>query len=175
MRRPTLTALLAAVEMRAVAADPDGDPLTYSWKGCTSGQEPMSSCVIDAPGTVEAAVEVSDGRGGSAKAALPVHGINRPPYAVFLPLQPPLRAGQAVAIYGNVKDPDDGFVCGRQWCVRAEASGACGPSAFLECTCLAGLEAEVRATGPGTCAVTFTLKDDWGLEGQTVLRFDVVP
>ncbi|HEX6737327.1 MAG TPA: hypothetical protein VF310_03535 [Vicinamibacteria bacterium] len=163
------------VEVRAVATDPDGDPLTFSWTGCARGTGPQSACVVDAPGTMQAVVEVSDGRGGIAKGSLPIHGVNGAPFAVFLPLQAPPRVGQAVEIYGNVKDPDDGFVCGRSWCVRAEASGACGPQAFLECTCLAGLEAEVRATAAGTCTVTFTLKDDWGLEGQTVLRFDVTP
>ena len=149
------------VDVRAVASDPDGDPLSYSWKGCTTGSGRTSSCTIDSPGTFTAAVDVSDGRGGTARDSLSVSGINRPPSAILNPHQPPFRVGQHVEIYGVVQDPDDGLVCGRQWCVRAEATGACGPSAFLDCPCLGDLYAEVRAHSVGTCTVTVTLKDDW--------------
>jgi hypothetical protein len=163
------------VEVVAVAADPDGDPLAYTWKGCTAGAARTAGCRVNAPALFTAAVEVSDGRGGTARGSVEVEGRNRPPSATLSPAHPPFRAGPVVEIYGGILDPDDGHVCGRQWCVRAEASGACGPAAFLDCTCLGDLYAEVRPLAAGTCTVTVTLADDWGLEGQSVLRFDVLP
>ena len=100
-------------------------------------------------------------------------GLNRPPdvqigYVVLLP------SGNAIDLLGNVWDPDEeGETCGRQYCVSAKAEGACR-SAFLQCTCLAGLEAEVTRTAPsGICTVTFTLKDSWGQIGTPVYSFDV--
>ena len=76
-------------------------------------------------------------------------------------------------LLGNVKDPEEGFLCGRQYCVSAATSGACG-AASLECTCLAGLEARLAKTAStGVCTVTFTLKDSWGAEGQSSFSFDV--
>jgi hypothetical protein len=162
-----------AVELRADAKDPDGDPITYSWSGCTSGSDRTASCVIDSPRSFAANVEVRDSHGASDRATRTAQGVNRPPFASLTPTPAPFRAGRVIEIYGAIQDPDDGGVCGREWCVRAQGSGACGPSVFLDCTCLADLYAEVRPHSAGTCTVEVTLKDDWGLEGKSVLRIDV--
>jgi hypothetical protein len=76
-------------------------------------------------------------------------------------------------LLGNVKDPEEGLLCGRQYCVSASATCACG-AVTLNCSCLAGLEAFVMKTeSAGVCTVTFTLKDSLGLEGQSSYSFDV--
>jgi hypothetical protein len=161
-----------SVDLRAEASDPDGDPLTFSWSGCAAGSAAASSCRIDSPGSFVATVLVRDRHGAKARASVTAQGVNGAPFARFL-TPAPARVGQPVEIFGSVQDPDDGAVCGRQWCVRAEAGGACGPNAFLDCTCLGELYGEVRPHSPGTCTFEVTMRDDWGLEGKTVLRVEV--
>ena len=76
-------------------------------------------------------------------------------------------------LLGNVQDPEEGFLCGRQYCGSAVTSGACG-GVTLNCTCLAGLEAFVLKTASaGLCTVTFTLRDSLGTEGTSSFSFDV--
>jgi hypothetical protein len=160
------------VDLIAEAKDPDGDRVTFSWSGCAAGNSAASSCRIDSPGSFVATVQARDPHGAAARASLTARGVNGAPFARFL-TPAPARVGQPIEIFGSVHDPDDGAVCGRQWCVRAEAGGACGPNAFLDCTCLGELYGEVRPHAPGTCTFEVTMKDDWGLEGKTVLRVDV--
>ena len=73
------------VWLEAMATDPDGDPLAYGWsaaKGRFNGSVNASWTVWKAPdelGTVTIRVEVSDGRGGRASAAVEVEVVNRAP------------------------------------------------------------------------------------------------
>ena len=60
-----------SVQFSAATSDPDGDPLTYSWSGCTSGTDDRSSCPVTSDRSFTATVTVSDGwvtasRSGSA-------------------------------------------------------------------------------------------------------------
>jgi hypothetical protein len=77
-------------------------------------------------------------------------------------------------LYGDVMSGTGQHLCGSQHCVSARADGACGPSVFLDCTCLAGLYAEVH-TGPGSgdCTVTIRVRDQEGLEGDGSVTFPV--
>jgi outer membrane protein OmpA-like peptidoglycan-associated protein len=60
---------------RATAADPDGDPLTYTWStsaGRVTGSGPdatFDSASVPCDTTVTVTVQVSDGRGGTAQAS----------------------------------------------------------------------------------------------------------
>jgi hypothetical protein len=159
------------VDVLAQASDPDGDPLRYAWSGCATGTSPIATCTIDRPGPANASVEVSDDHGHIVTGSISGDGTNHPPevHIGYITVFP----SGTIELLGNVKDPDEGFLCGRQYCVSATASGACG-SARLECTCLAGLEASVtRIAASGTCTVTFSLKDSWGQLGTPSISFDV--
>jgi hypothetical protein len=69
------------IRVTATASDPDRDPLTYSWSGCSSSTGPSVLCHLPNAGSYTATVSVSDGRGGSASASKTVTGI---------PAQPPV-------------------------------------------------------------------------------------
>ena len=73
------------VTCRATGSDPDGDPLTYRWSasaGKVSGDgasATFDSAGVTAPATVTVSVEVSDGRGGTAKGDCASIRIKEPP------------------------------------------------------------------------------------------------
>lgn len=159
------------VRFEAKAHDPDGDRLTYEWSGCASGSDTRAECQVSAPGKVQAWVQVSDGRGGSARAKGTAEGTNEPPVARFGEYAPSsLAPGQEGQFLGWIEDED--VNCGRPWCRGARVSGACVGEPRLECTCLAGLELYARAgASPGTCHIEIELVDPWGRAGVT--RLDV--
>jgi hypothetical protein len=98
---------------------------------------------------------------------------NRPPDVQIGYIVIPLLAPGEIDVLGNVIDPDDGFLCGREYCGGVTSSGACG-AAHLECTCLAGLEARILKTAAfGTCSLTFEVRDGWGAVGRPTITFDV--
>lgn len=77
-------------------------------------------------------------------------------------------------LLGNVIDPDEGNLCGSQYCTSANASGACGSPVVLDCSCLGGLAVDVKRTAAsGTCKVTINVKDSWGQAGSRIVSFDV--
>jgi Bacterial Ig domain len=158
----------------AQATDPDRDALSYAWSGCASGASASATCTVTQPGTVDAVVTVSDNHGHSTTASAAASGSNQPPDVQIGYIRPIPTAPDVFDLLGNVIDPDEGFLCGAEYCVSAAASGACGPRAFLSCDCLGGLETEVRRTATsGLCTVTFTLKDSWGQLGTPSVTFDV--
>ena len=72
------------VQLKAIATDPDGDPLTYSWSAdigrFTAADTPMAYWTAPTDtGRVEILLEVSDGRGGSASVSVNVNVANRSP------------------------------------------------------------------------------------------------
>ncbi len=73
--------LPCSVTVTAAATDPDGDPLTFTWSGCTSGSgsAPMQSCTVTSPTQFTATATVTDGHGGSATASTVVQGTNAVP------------------------------------------------------------------------------------------------
>jgi outer membrane protein OmpA-like peptidoglycan-associated protein len=75
------------VGLRAIASDPDGDDLTFSWSSVagrlvgSDAQVSLDTSDVTGPADVTATVRVSDGRGGSAEASCPVRipAPDRPP------------------------------------------------------------------------------------------------
>ena len=157
------------------AEDPDGDTLEYVWSGCAAGVGDHATCTVSAPGPVTATVTVDDHNAHVVRASATASGsgTNRlPDVQVGYIVTPALAPGE-MDVLGNISDPDDGFLCGREYCGGITSSGACG-SARLECTCLAGLEAVVvRTTSTGVCSLTFEVRDRWGVVGKPTISFDV--
>jgi hypothetical protein len=147
--------------------------LVYEWSGCASGSDRRAECQVSSPGKFQAVVQVTDGRGGSARAQGHAEGTNQPPVARFGPYAPSsLAPGQEGQFLGWIEDED--VSCGREWCRAARVSGACVGQPRLECTCLAGLELDVRAgQSPGNCHIEVELIDPWGRVGLTGLDVPV--
>jgi hypothetical protein len=157
----------------AEGSDADDDPLRYSWSGCAGGTGPRADCIISSPGPVVATVAADDGQHVvKASATATGAGTNSPPrlqvgYITRLP------ASTTINVLGNVIDPDDGFLCGAQYCRGMTSSGACRGN-YLDCTCLGGLETEVIPTATaGSCTLTFSLVDGWGAVGTPTITIDI--
>lgn len=160
------------LDVAVQASDPDGDALRYQWSGCASGTGSSASCTVATPGRVEAIVQVTDEHGLATTATAVGTGTNRPP-GVQIGYISRYPSSTTYGLLGNVLDPDEGFLCGRQYCESASASGACRLTRF-DCSCLGGLEADVAATAAsGLCTVTFALKDSWGQVGTPIVTFDL--
>ncbi|ETK33557.1 ThuA domain-containing protein [Microbispora sp. ATCC PTA-5024] len=83
-QRPTVTATASQatgvaplkVDFTATASDPEGDPLTYKWNfGVNGAPQPTTataSYTYTAPGTYTAVVTVTDGKGASGTAQIPI-------------------------------------------------------------------------------------------------------
>ena len=156
----------------AQASDPDGDALHYVWSGCATSTSARAVCTVERPGPVVASVEVGDDHGHTVRGEASGAGVNHPP-GLQLGYITPFPSG-SIELLGNVIDPDEGFLCGRQYCDSVAATGACRPLSELDCTCLAGLATDVfRTAASGMCTVTFTLKDSWGQVSTPSVTFDV--
>ena len=164
------------VEVAAQASDPDGDTLHYSWSGCATGRSERAHCTVPGPGSVVATVTVDDQHAHvvSASGTASGGGTNRPPDVSIGYVSVPAGNPSMIVVLGNVVDPEDGFLCGREFCGGISTTGSCGSSPALQCSCLAGLEALLtRTTAAGTCSITFEVKDKWGTIGRPTVTIDV--
>lgn len=149
------------VTFHATANDPDGDRLTYSWSGCTSGsgaELASASCSVTAPSEFTATVTVDDGRGGLVRASAEARGVNNPP-RVFFRFPEPLPPNSTSFGVGDVEDEEH---CGTRD-MSTGLQGACD-RAFVECHSW-GLDLELHTTGTGSCTLTVRFRDPWGATG----------
>lgn len=155
-----------SVHFAANASDPDGDPLTYAWSGCTQGNGTGADCQIAAPGKYTATVTVTDSHGGSTTVSDTTEGTNLPPY------QEPWGCGRAVGT-GTPRSGDllscwwDGFngdPDGDLWsCVSFTVGAPCFGGRFRECGGLGdAIVVEFWGGRPGTCPVSIVVADRWG-------------
>jgi hypothetical protein len=182
------------VALEASAQDPDGDRLSFQWSGCASGTDSRATCQIDAIGDFTAEVQVSDGRGGVARARASVRGTNKPP-----PEPGPFSCGlytlagrQAARVAGAPQGPfPTGSVGYCMWgdflyadaegdrlvCDQVAVSGPCTAGAVFECGGIADAMSFDFRTGaqPGDCAFTATIRDGWGAAASTTVTVRVEP
>lgn len=100
-----------SLHVRASASDPDGDPLSYSWSGCTGGSGSEADCAVRSPDFYWATVEVRDGRGGAASDTVAIVGRNTggPNTPPTVSLSAPVTTCEApctITLTANASDAD---------------------------------------------------------------------
>lgn len=165
------------VTFSADARDPDGDELSYSWTGCTSGSEPQAVCAIPTPGEHTATVTVMDGRRGQATASKSATGTNAAPVAkiTFASSYPSNYFYSSADPQPEDPDGDEytSVLCERK---KLTVTGPCR-AVFGFCGGISyGLDIELHTeTGPGVCTITVTFTDSWGAVGRAKAKFFVEP
>jgi PKD repeat protein len=100
-----------APHFMAMASDPDGDPLSYHWDfgNGTSSTEEDPSAAYTTPGSYTAVVEVSDGRGGTARGELAISVTGGDAPAVTVDATPASGAAPLdVLLTADAVDPQGG-------------------------------------------------------------------
>lgn len=173
-----------SVVFLAVARDPDGDPLTYTWTGTSTfsgngycrASSPGSStgiCTVNSPEQiVNGSVTVRDDHGHEATATFQMigEGINHPP-SVRLTAPFTLPGGSVtLEMFGAIIDPDEPNLCLAQHVVSGSATGDCRPNVAFWSSCLEGGPTVdiYRTAQSGACEVTLKVRDSAGLVGTTV-------
>jgi outer membrane protein OmpA-like peptidoglycan-associated protein len=101
--------------VRAVASDPDNDPLMYSWTssgGAVEGNGPEARWNSSGatPGTYTVKVHVDDGRGGTADCSMDIRvepRPNRPPTMSCSADHDSVLIGEPVQVLATASDPDN--------------------------------------------------------------------
>lgn len=155
-RPPTVTASSAApgchprpgtpcaVQVQAVASDPDGDPITYSWQGCAAGTAASASCAVGTPGPKTATVTVTDSKGASASSTVTVAGTNNAP-AVSVTGGGACHPTCTATFSGSAADADGDSV--------TLAWSGCASGSAPSVTC--------QVTSPAAVSATLSANDGW--------------
>jgi outer membrane protein OmpA-like peptidoglycan-associated protein len=160
------------VTVSCTAADPDDDPLTYTWSSTCgkvdgtgpqvrwlSAGVPLGSCTITA--------KVDDGRGGSANSSAAVRvepKPNRPPTITCSADRSSVFAGEKVHITTNASDPD-GDPLTYTW--RANAGQIVGNGAAVDF--------DTTGLAPGNYTVTARVEDGRGGAADCSSTVEVKP
>jgi hypothetical protein len=159
-----------AVAVTCTAADPDNDPLTYTWSstsGKVDGSGPqvrwLSNGVPVGSSTITA--KVDDGRGGAAASTVSVSvetKPNHPPTITCFADRPTVFAGEKVHIKCNASDPD-GDPLSYTWRANSGNLVGNGPAADFDTTGLT----------PASYAITTRVEDGRGGAADAMTPVDV--
>lgn len=169
------------VTFTATGSDPDGDPLTYSWK-TTAGKLSIgiTEAILDTKGvnptpgnpplSVVVTVTVDDGRGHSASASrsVTVRSPNRPPQVTVSADRTDVRDGFLVFLTARGSDPD-GDALTYTWMASAGRITGSGATAQLDTT---GLN-PVPDADPVRVTVRVRASDDRGGEATAEVEISV--
>jgi large repetitive protein len=135
----------------AEASDPEGEELSYAWSGCASGNEASAPCQVEHPGTISAAVTVTDGQGGVTTVVATAEGTNRAPTIRGVQDAP---AGEPRLLVSENDADGDRMVCG--WWGDCRCTGS-HQSFNLLCTI---------PSFQSTCFQRFACTDPFGATGE---------
>lgn len=136
------------ITLTAVASDPDGDDLAYTWEGCAVGSGASATCALSGTGEYTATVTVADGRGGSASASKTVIAPSIPP--TVLTGGPYLAgAGQPVRFEATASAATGRAIISYEWSFGDGGTGTGNPITHVY-------------AAPGTYATVVTVRDDQG-------------
>jgi outer membrane protein OmpA-like peptidoglycan-associated protein len=161
-----------AVAIHCVGADPDNDPLTYTWTstgGKVDGNGPQVRWLSagTAVGSYTITAKVDDGRGGSASSSVVIGVIpkpNHPPTITCSADRSSVFAGEKVHITTNASDPD-GDPLTYTW--RANAGQVVGTGAAVDF--------DTTGLAPGSYTVTVRVDDGRGGAADCSSTVEVKP
>lgn len=166
-----------SVSVEAVVTNASG-PVSYVWSGCGSGTARNTTCTVERPDQqLSVAVEVTDGRGQTARATGTPTGTNLPPTVtitdfVLWESWNAAAGGGSFEVAAGVGDPEhpSNSGCGGVPSTRTVvATGICDKGYVR---CFGDLEVgALKTAAAGMCVLTFSGADEWGLTGTTTKTF----
>jgi glucose/arabinose dehydrogenase len=164
------------------SSDPDGDPLTYAWDLDADGAFDDSTALRPTwtytdSGTYGAALQVTDGRGGSDTDTVTITVGNTPPTATITApaAGTTWRVGDVLNFSGSATDQQDGTVPGSAltWSlVQHHCPSNCHTHPIQTFTGTSGSFTAPDHEYPSYLELTLTATDSGGLTGTRTLRLD---